>query len=149
MTPFAWTAATLTAVVAGWLVSTAPREAPPSPPTPGPMTVAAATERIGREVVEPLRERHLGIRSFSRAGPRFDEKSLRAVVAQDFAPTDAFIPFRVEVDTFRGKKEPVVQYVGRIDRATGAIELAPGSADPKQPTPWRPASAFLSPEDDG
>ena len=148
MTPFAWTAATLTAVVAGWLVSTSPREAPPLPPSHGLMTPAAAAEHVERELVAPMRERDLGLKIFSRVGPTVDARSLRAVMAEEVLPNDAWIRFRVEVDRLRGIQGPETRWLGRIDRASGAIELAPGTADAKAPIPWRPMKDALPPKEE-
>ena len=138
-------------VVALESISSGPR--PSAVPAPFDARVAA---RIEREVLEPLRERHLGRMAYSRAMPQWDPASLAVVEDRSLVDSAHDVGFRVERSFSRG---PIASggaapsalrttvWLGRID-ASGRIELAPlsrTSPDGRRDAPvWRLAADVVA-----
>lgn len=116
---------------------------PPTRPTPPDATLDDV--RIREQVIEPLRERGLERRMFSRALPRWDEDRFQY---RPVAPTPATAPvlaFVVEQPGRFGREGDMrVVWRGRLDRRTGVVSLAPPGID-EADTVWRPASELLPP----
>ena len=136
MNAYAKVAAVVSVVVLGFGVvqaATVSRSGPTGP------TLEAFLER---EVAVPLRERHLGWDSFSRAGPRWDAKQLRVVVVTDRPDAAGFTAFRIEAPSrFRqGVTETV--WLGRVDASRRVVELSPGRVPAAEPR-WQPLADVL------
>jgi hypothetical protein len=112
-------AASVLAVALGFQVVQAATVSTPSTPKAQAESLSALLER---EVAAPLRERHLGWDSFSRAGPRWDASHLQVIV--DAAPgADGWTAFRLEAPKFHPLGAVEVVWRGRVNPRTRAIEL--------------------------
>ncbi|MCA9315835.1 MAG: hypothetical protein H6826_07185 [Planctomycetes bacterium] len=115
---------------------------PPTRPTPPDATLDDV--RIREQVIEPLRERGLERRMFSRAVSRWDEDRFQY---RPVAPTPATAPVLAFVVEQQGRflpegQEMRVVWRGRLDRRTGVVSLAPPGGDVAKAV-WRPASEVL------
>jgi hypothetical protein len=126
----------------------------PRPTTSAPAGLdAALVSRIDREVLEPLRDRGLRQASYSRAIPRWEPGTFRIADAPELADPSALATFRVErvLPTFEHRTQRMelppsarTVWFGRVDRATGAIQLAPPSATGAAAPAWQPAADAIA-----
>ena len=137
MNMYARFAAALTSVVLGLQVVHAATESR----QPSTLLGSALDTRLRTEVVEPLRDRHLGWEMFSRAGPRWDADALRAV-AEARPGADGWVPFRVEAPSTRRPGSFELVWTGRVHATSGRIELAHPQAAGKAPQ-WSPLADVL------
>jgi hypothetical protein len=142
MTPIGWAATTLSALVFSWLAASPEPTAATVTSPRAPTSEASLLARVEREVTTPLRERDADRWRFSRV--HRPAPGYRTVA--DLEGSDGrYAAFRVVAGT-RPLPERTVWLV-RVDRGSGAVELAAALASGAQGEPaWQPLAHVLSPD---
>jgi hypothetical protein len=143
MTVFSWVATALSAIVLAWLAAF-PEPLPAAGPRVRTVTDDDALRlRVEREVTAPLRERETDRWRFSRV--HRPTPAYRTAADPERADR-RHAAFRIAVTQPLGGVERDAWLV-RVDRSSGAIDIAPAlRADAEAAPRWQPLARVLSPD---
>jgi hypothetical protein len=144
MSLLSWSVSAFTACVMAWTA------AQPSPRITAPVRPVGGSEdtllaRVEREVTPTLRARHVDRWRYSRV---HRPTPTYRVTTDDERSTSTHAAFRI-LSTIRYGQTEIVAHLVRVDRASGAIEIAPGTLAPGTEPVFTPFVAQLLPTDLG